>query len=60
MVLRFNIGGQFAAGFLIEFIRRQFDPCIVPLFSVLMYAIVFCLAAFIPSASTLDVTWVIA
>jgi MFS family permease len=58
IVLLFNTGGQFAAGFLIDLIRRRFDPNIVPLFGVLMCAIVFVPAAFIPSASTLDVTWV--
>jgi MFS family permease len=58
IVLLFNTGGQFAAGFLIDLIRRRFDPNIVPLFGVLMCAIVFFPAAFISHAPTLDVTWV--
>jgi MFS family permease len=58
IVLLFNTGGQFAAGFLIDAIRRKFDPNIVPLVGVLMCAIVFVPAAFISSASTIEITWV--
>ena len=58
IVLLFNTGGQFAAGFLIDLIRRRFDANLVPLFGVLMCAVVFVPAAFIPSASSLEVTWV--
>jgi MFS family permease len=57
IVLLLNTGGQFVAGVLIDLIRRRANPNIVPLFGVVMCAIVFVPATFIRFAPTLDVTW---
>ena len=57
IVLFLNTGGQFAAGILVDFIRKKFGAGAVPLFGLAMCAIVLLPAAFIPYASSLQMTW---
>jgi len=58
IVLILNTGGQFAAGMLVDVIRRSYGTNAVPLFGLLMCVIVLLPAALIPYASSLDMTWV--
>jgi MFS family permease len=58
IVLILNTGGQFAAGMLVDVIRRTYGTNAVPLFGLLMCVIVLLPAALIPYASSLDMTWV--
>jgi MFS family permease len=57
IVLILNTGGQFAAGILVDFIRKTFGAAAVALFGLVMCAIVLLPAAFIPYASSLELTW---
>jgi MFS family permease len=57
IVLLLNTGGQFMAGILVDFIRKTYGAAVVPLFGLLMCAIVLLPAAMIPYASSLDMTW---
>jgi MFS family permease len=57
IVLILNTGGQFTAGMLVDFIRRTRGTNAVPLFGLLMCAIVLPVAALIPYAPSLDITW---
>jgi hypothetical protein len=58
IVLILNTGGQFAAGVLVDVIRRTRGANAVPLFGLLMCAVVLLPAALIPYAASLDMTWV--
>ena len=58
IVLILNTGGQFAAGMLVDVIRRNHGTNAVPLFGLLMCVIVLLPAALIPYAPSLDLTWV--
>jgi MFS family permease len=58
IVLILNTGGQFAAGVLVDVIRRNRGANAVPLFGLLMCAVVLLPAALIPYAASLDMTWV--
>jgi MFS family permease len=58
IVLVLNTGGQFAAGMLVDIIRRTYGTNAVPLFGLLMCVVVLPPAALIPYASSLDMTWV--
>jgi MFS family permease len=57
IVLLFNTGGQFAAGILVDVIRKKFNAAAVPLFGILMCAIALVPAALIPHAPSLEATW---
>jgi MFS family permease len=57
IVLIFNTGGQFVAGILVDFIRKTFGASAVPLFGLLMCAVVLLPAVFIPYAWSLALTW---
>lgn len=59
IVLLLNTGGQFAAGYLIDVMRRRLGPNAIPLFGALICAIVFVPAAFIPHLQTLGNTWIL-
>ena len=59
IVLFLNTGGQFAAGILVDFIRKTFGATAVPLFGLAMCAIVLPPAALIPYMSSLGLTWVL-
>jgi MFS family permease len=58
IVLFLNTGGQFAAGILVDFIRKTFGAAAVPLFGLAMCAIVLLPALLIPYGSSLELTWV--
>jgi MFS family permease len=57
IVLFLNTGGQFAAGILVDFIRKTFGATAVPLFGLAMCAIVLLPALLIPYVSSLELTW---
>jgi hypothetical protein len=57
IVLLFNTGGQFAAGILVDVIRKRFSAAAVPLFGLLMCAVALVPAAAIPHAPSLEITW---
>jgi MFS family permease len=57
IVLLFNTGGQFAAGMLVDVIRKRFGASAVPLFGVVMCAVAVIPAASIPHLPSLEVTW---
>ena len=59
IVLFLNTGGQFVAGILVDFIRKNFGANAVPLFGLVMCVIVLLPAVLIPYASSLGLTWLL-